>query len=294
MNILDELKKTFNKGSIIIKLIFANIAVFLLANILIGLFNAYFYYYLTVPANLMELVFRPWSPLTYMFLHIDLWHILFNMLWLFWFGRIFLHFLTERQLFSTYILGGLSGAALFIISYNIFPGLELGAVALGASGAVMAIVIAVSVYRPDFAIQLVFFGPVKIKYIAIFTVLMDIASIAGSNAGGHIAHLGGAIFGYWFANQVSKGNKPAQKFEDFIARLTASVKEKNVYRSKKNLHITYKNAGKPRNDMEYNSHKKEMEDEMNRILDKISKHGYQSLTKEEKDLLFRMSDKGKK
>lgn len=298
MNFADEIKHSFKTGSALTKLIYINLAVFLIIKIIfvfVFLFNVqnsdgtnivdWIIYQLAVPASLSNLLFKPWTLITYMFLHQGFLHILFNMLWLFWFGKIFLEYLDEKKLISIYILGGLSGAFLYILAFNIFPVFSdvlQYSYALGASASVIAIVIAISVYVPNYTIHLLFIGPVKLKYIALFSILLDIISIASSNPGGHLAHLGGAFFGFFYIKQYRKGKDIAKGFNRFIDNSFS------IFKTKKKMEAAHK---RPMSDMEYNAMKTRQQEEMNNILDKIAKSGYESLTKKEKNLLFRMSDK---
>ncbi len=306
MAILDEIKHSFRRGTILTKLIYINLAVFLVANVayvLYALFNAragsagdlrYYFMenwisYLMVPASLSKLILKPWTLFTYMFLHFSFLHILFNLLWLYVFGRIFLQYLTEKQLFSTYILGGFSGALLFILSYNVFPGLMASvdvAEMLGASAGVMAIAMAISFYAPNYSIYLIFLGPVKLKYIAIFFIITDILQIASYNAGGHIAHLGGVIYAYFFILQLRRGKDMGYGFNRLIDNIVTFFSGR-----KRRMKVTYKKSARDMSDMEYNRRKAKMQDEIDRILDKIAKSGYDSLTKKEKETLFKMSGK---
>jgi len=290
MNILDEIKDSFRHGTIVTRLIYINLAVFLaihLAIIFLHLFNAseYQYYileWLGVPWKGEQLILKPWTVFTYMFVHRDFFHILFNLLWLYWFGKIFLNYLSERQLLSVYILGGLSGALLYIISYNIFPGLQnemAAGIAIGASASIMAIVIAIAFYAPDFKIHLVFIGPVKIIYVAIIGFVLSSLIDFSVNTGGKIAHIGGALFGYLFIYRYKKGSDITIAFSRFLN------KAGKLFKKKEKIRVTYK---KPVDDMEYNKMKVENQKEVDRILDKISKNGYDSLTKKEKEMLFKM------
>lgn len=148
------------------------------------------------------------SPLHGVHLHVfqyDLLHLLFNMLWLYWFGQLFLLFFNAKQFGGVYILGGLSGAAVYLFAYNLLPYfVAVEGMLLGASAAVLAVVFAVSAYAPDYKIRLLFIGNISIKYIALITVLIDLLSITSQNAGGHIAHIGGALFGFLFALRYKK------------------------------------------------------------------------------------------
>ena len=229
MSIADEIKKSFKSGNALIKLLYINIAVFLAVKIIGVIFfllsidpSFSLVNWLGVPADLNNLIFKPWTIFTYMFLHQEFLHILFNMLWLYWFGLIFLRYFNDKKLISVYIVGGLAGAALYILSFNIFPVFNQViqmSYALGASASVIAIVIATSVYAPNHTINLMFFGPVKLKYIAIVTIVIDILSIASSNAGGHIAHLGGALFGYLYISQLRKGKNITKGFDRFMDKV---------------------------------------------------------------------------
>jgi membrane associated rhomboid family serine protease len=304
MNIWQEINASFKRGTILTKLIYINLFVFLTVNI------AYIFYalfstavtssenlriqfmqnwitYLMVPASLAKLILKPWTLITYMFLHFSFFHILFNLLWLYVFGRIFLQYLTEKQLLSTYFMGGLAGAFLFILSYNVFPGLMSTvdvAEMLGASAGVMAVAMAISFYAPNYAMYLPFIGPVKLKYIAIFFIFTDILQVASYNAGGHIAHLGGVIYAYFFILRLRRGKDTGQGFNRLMDNIVTLFSAR-----KKRMKVSYKKFVKDMTDMEYNRRKAQMQEEIDRILDKIAKSGYDSLTKKEKETLFKMS-----
>lgn len=292
MSIADEIKRSFTSGSALIKLIYINLAVFLAVKLIGVVFfllsippNFSLVNWLAVPADVNSLIFKPWTIFTYMFLHQDFLHILFNMLWLYWFGLIFLRYFDDKKLLSVYLLGGLSGAALYILTFNLLPVFEQimpMAYALGASASVIAIVIAVSVYAPNHTIHLMFIGPVKLKYIAIATIIIDILSIASSNAGGHIAHLGGALFGYLYISQMKKGRNITRGFDRIMDKLFS------LFKPRPKVRVTYK---RPMNDLDkdiqYNKSKAEQQKEIDKILDKIAKSGYDSLSKKEKEILFK-------
>lgn len=293
MNIWDEIKESFHQGSNLVKLIYLNLAVFFIVKIvhvllfLMKIDNGFSLVdWLAVPASPGLLLVKPWTLFTYMFLHEEFLHILFNMLWLFWFGKIFLLFLSEKKLLSVYLLGGLAGAAFYIFTYNVFPAFEAvrdGSVALGASASVMAIVLGAVTISPNFEVQIPFVGPVKIKWIAVVFVVLDIMQIPLGNAGGHIAHLGGAFLGFYYVSQDKKGKMVAGWFDRFMDGMIS------FFKKKKNLKVTHKRP--PVDDMEYNALKTKKQAHIDQILDKISKSGYDSLSKEEKDILFNMSNK---
>jgi hypothetical protein len=220
-----------------------------------------------------------------MFIHKDIWHILFNMLWLFWFGKIFLEYLDQRKLVAVYLLGGISGALLYILSFNIFPafaGIVNESVAIGASASVMAIVIAIAAYVPDYTVHLFLFGRIKIKYMAfaifVLTSIMDFSV----NSGGKLAHIGGAFFGYFYTINLRQGRDIGKGFNKVIDLIVT------IFKPRKKLKVTHKKAA---DEFEYNKTKAVHQAMVNRILDKISKGGYDSLTKEEKETLFKESQK---
>jgi membrane associated rhomboid family serine protease len=289
MGIIDELKNNFRQGSNLIKLIYINTGVFVIVQLIIVLFKLFagidievwFNFWFAIPSNLLEYIHRPWTIITYMFMHANIWHILFNMLWLYWFGQIFLQYLDERKMVGVYLLGGFCGALLYALVYNISPTFEYvkyGSNMVGASAAIMAIVISISVITPNYSVMLFLLGPVKLKYIALVTVVIDFLSIQSSNAGGHIAHLGGAIFGYLYAVQYLKGHDISDKFVTLLEKILL------LFKRRQRMKVVYK---RPFDDLDYNKRKVDQQKEMDRILDKIAKGGYNSLTRDEKEFLFR-------
>lgn len=293
MGIWEDIKKTFHNGSNLTRLIYINIGVFILitlaaiAGFLIAspVISDKAIDLLAVPSALKKLITRPWTLITYMFLHKDIWHILFNMLWLYWFGNIFLQYLDQRKLVSVYILGGIGGAVLYILSFNIFPafsGLVSESVAIGASASVMAVVIAIAAYVPDYTIHLLLLGRVKIKYMALAILVLTSFMDFSVNSGGKLAHIGGAIFGYLYTLNIRQGRDIGRGINKVIDIIVT------VFRPRKKMKVAYK---KPATDYDYNRIKAEHQSKINTILDKISKGGYDSLTKEEKETLFRESQK---
>lgn len=289
--IFTNLKRTFQSGNILSKLIYINVGLFILirlASVLFMLFNVQgvpFLQYLQLPASPELLLFRPWTLFTYMFTHFDFLHILFNMLWLYWFGGLFLNFFSERQLGGLYILGGLAGAVLFVLAYNIFPyfqNVPSFSYLMGASASVMAIVFAVSFYRKDLEINLFLIGRIKLIYLAIFTLVIDLLAMTSDNAGGHIAHIGGALFGMWFASRIRNGKDltaPMNRLIDWFV---------NLGKRKPKMRVTYKRS---ETDYEYNARKHQESVDLDTILDKLKRSGYESLSAEEKKRLFDASKK---
>jgi len=293
MNLIDEIKASFKEGSTLTKLIYLNLGVFLavkIAQIFFILFNTpqgfeSLLRWFAVPASFPDLIRKPWTLLTYMFLHEGFLHILFNMLWLFWFGRIFLEYLDQKKLVSVYLLGGITGAILYIISFNLFPVFKdvvAESVALGASASVIAVVIAIAAYVPNHTVYLMFIGPVKIKYIGIIIFVVTSVLDFSSNTGGKIAHIGGAVLGFIYTSQYRKGRDIGKWINQLIDQVVTLLKPGEK------MKVTHK---KPSNDYEYNKKKAQEQEEINRILDKISKGGYESLTKDEKETLFKASNK---
>ena len=288
MSIWEEIKSSFRLGSNLTRLIYINLGVFVVFALLrvilfmAGSSTGWVTGIMALPANLHSLLVRPWTAITYMFYHEDFIHILFNLLWLYWFGRLFLQFFTQRQLIWVYLLGGISGALFYILAFNLLPPFRVYAgiaLALGASASVLAVVIAVATLQPNFSVHLLFLGDVRLKYLAIATVIIDIISIPVSNAGGHIAHLGGALFGFLYVVALRKGTDLAKPFYS-LAKLK--------FPKRKKMKVTYR---KNETDYDYNYRKVQKQKQIDEILDKIARSGYDSLTKEEKDILFKANDR---
>lgn len=288
MNIWDEIKESFREGSSLTRLIYINLGVFLIVRI------AYVFYFLSgssfpfidwlaLPSDVGTLVTRPWTLITYMFLHFNFIHILFNLLWLYWMGQIFIGYFDQKKLVTVYLLGGISGGIFYIAGYNLFPAFS-GFVAdsrlLGASASVIAIVVALAVYAPNHTVHLMFIGPVKMKYLALVSVILYVIGITSSNAGGNLAHLGGALWGVVYILLMRRGYEPGKRFEKIFSQM------KNPFKRKPKVRLSYRKP--PVDDLEYNRLKNQEKAKMNQILEKISKSGYDSLTREEKELLFRM------
>jgi membrane associated rhomboid family serine protease len=285
----DQFKSFFQQKSILVKLIKINILVWILIS-LISLISFLFnlnvtekvLFWLTLPSDLTIFLIKPWTIATYMFSHKDFFHILFNMMMLYFGGVLFTQLIGTKKLLQTYILGGIFGGVFYMIAFNFFPVfnpvIKISS-ALGASASVLAIIAAIATFSPDTRVQLILFGNVKLKYIALILIFIDIISIEKGNAGGHIAHLGGAFYGALFAVNLKYKyiRVPDLNLKSFFER-----KPKMKY---------YKNDTRPVSDEEYNAQKVERQKKIDVILDKISKSGYDSLSKEEKQLLFQASNK---
>ena len=291
MNLLDEIKESFREESALTRLIYINLGVFLLIRITLAIFflsgngvtfEEWVKNYLALPSNFDTLASRPWTLLTYMFSHIEFLHILFNLLWLYWMGQIFLGYFDQGKLITIYLLGGITGGLFYVAGYNSFPVFSQfvhDSRLLGASASVIAIVTALAVHAPNHTLHLMFLGPVKMKYIALFSVLMSVIGISSTNAGGNLAHIGGAFWGVIYVLQLRRGIDPGKG----INKLLSGIKQ--LFTPKPKVKLSYR---KPVDDIEYNRMKNQDKFRMNEILEKISKSGYDSLSKEEKEILFRM------
>lgn len=281
-SILSDLRyRVFKSGNPLYQFIAINVGVFLLLNLIYvieflfgqaGLVSEPLQNQLMMPASFAALAMKPWTVITYMFTQREFFHILFNMLWLFWLGQIFLDFLNRRQFIFNYLVGGLMGGIAFILLYNFLPVFKSDvqiSLLLGSSAAVSAIVIGTATLLPDYAIRMLFFGNVKLKYLAAVFIILDLIGIAGTNPGGSLSHLGGALFGYLYISQLQKGNDWSKVF--------AKSKKKPKMQVFKNEQPIKTSRTIP--NQEY----------IDTILDKISQSGYENLTKEEKAALFKAS-----
>ena len=301
MSIVQDIRTAFNRrDNALIQLILINVLVYValvVANAVLGLSGAdasreLLARQLELPSNLSVLLRHPWTALTYAFVHRDFWHILWNMLNFYWFGQLIREYLGDRRLVSLYILGGLAGAALFLLSYNLIPKLAEGpgALVVGASGAVTAIIVAAATLLPDYTFMLILIGPVKIKWVAAVVVVLSLAGVNGGNAGGEIAHLGGALLGFVFIKQLQAGRdlgRPVQAVGNWFARLTSRQPAMRVSRSERRPEPVAASAASPARKPAAPG--QPLQDEIDTILDKISRSGYESLSKDEKQKLFRAS-----
>lgn len=294
-NLWGEIKNFFRDSNALSRLILINASIYL-AFVIIHLVEYLFqldqlsFYIISkagLPANLKNLLYQPWSLFTYMFIHQEFFHIFFNMLWLYWMGTLFMEYLGGKKLTTLYILGGLAGGLVYLLAFNLFPvfsRLIPQSYTIGASAGIMAIIVGIATLIPDFRINILFFGPVRLKLIAIFYVILDIAGISESNAGGHFAHLGGALCGFIYVTQIKKGSAMPETLERLFSKISSLFQRRKLK--------VYHHAGRnrrPINDDDYALMKKEKQEIIDGILDKISQYGYNSLSKKEKELLFKMS-----
>lgn len=302
---INEIYQRYRNENIVGKFIYLNVAVYLffvIVGVVATLMNivspiAEGVSWLQLPSNPGRFILQPWSIVTYMFMHGSFMHILWNMFALYMFGRIFLTFYSTRHFIGVYMLGGVTGGLVFVLAYNIFPYFE-GAVGssylVGASAAVLAVIAAAAVRSPNYVINLMLFGSVKLKTLAIVTVLLSLLLLSSENAGGNFAHIGGAVAGWIFAVMLDKGTDVTSLGDAFsalykrVAGFIASFVKKRPKGPR--MDSTQKsNYTKRAGDYEYNSNKKQQEDEMNTILEKIKQSGYSSLTEDEKRRLFNAS-----
>ena len=286
-----SLSYQFKTASIVVKLIVINVLVwvgFLLLEWILNSGNILSRWF-SLPTDLSRLIIQPWSLLTYAFLHGDFWHIFWNMLILYWFGQIVLNLFTEKRFLTIYLLGALAGGVFFVLSYNLFPVLiQSTAYLVGASAAVRAIMIFIATYTPNTEVRIIFFN-VKLWHIGVFVILTDLIQIPTSgNAGGLLAHVGGAVFGFVYARQLEKGNDIGLWWEKFADSVVALFKPKPKTEKKAKMKTVYKSANTTSKPTFSNRMSKtEKQIRIDSILDKISKSGYDSLSKEDKDFLFK-------
>lgn len=286
---LDELKFKFRQGNAIIQIILVNVAFFVLFS-LIGVFyylynlsgySDHFLQYLKLPASFINFATQPWSILTSMFIHEGFFHLFFNMLWLYWLGSIFQEYLGNSKTYQAYFLGGVFGGLVYMIAFNVFPAFSNSvsvSYACGASAGVLALVVATATLLPDYEVFLFIIGSIRLKYIALLVVIIDIVSIPQGNPGGHLAHLGGAAFGYFFIKLIYSQSTIPNKLDKAYDGLSSMLKPKSK------LKIHYKNPG-----MRVESSNKATDAEIDLILEKIHKKGIDSLSKKEKDILSQAS-----
>ena len=308
-SLFDEFKGAFQRpNNSHIQLIWINVVIFITLSVL-WVFSKWFslegfftivYDQFSIPPTFAEFVTRPWTLVTYMFAHSlgDIFHILFNMLVFYWFARLIVEYLGSDRLTALYVLGGLAGGLAYLMVYNFIPFYESRSGAftgmVGASAAVYAVTVAAATLLPNYSFHLIFFGPVKIKYIAAFYILISFIGSVGGNAGGNIAHLGGAAIGFLYIKQLNGGNDIGRWIigtitflKSFFVRQPKMKVHSN--RSSSTSRRSSKNTGGSRVTVKKGSNINQ--DEIDAILDKISQSGYESLTTEEKQKLFNASKK---
>ncbi len=287
-----QLRYKYAMASMTEKLIGANVLFFVLTFVFktIGfLFNSdgsFFIEWLVFDKEPYEFLFKPWSIFSYAFLHAGFFHLLFNMIVLYFSGRFFLEFFSAKKMLNYYFLGALAGALVFMLSYNLFPAFQGvdKSYLIGASASVMAILVGIATKAPSISMRFFLIGNVKLWHIAVVFVVLDIIRIPLGNAGGHLAHLGGAFLGYFYTKQLDKGIDIGSSFEKFMDGLIDYFS--SFGQKKSNMKTVHKNKNAKNKSSKSNLKKNEKQKKVDEILDKISKNGYDSLSKEEKNFLF--------
>lgn len=289
MKLIDEIKMSFTRSEGLFRLMFLNIVVFLLISVTKLIFFlagsgsehlTFFVSQVALHADFGWLLTHPWSLITYMFVHVNFLHILMNMLILFWSGKLFCEYLTSSRIVAVYLLGGIVGGLFYMISYNTFPvfseSVSLSSL-IGASAGVLAVLVAIATLIPNYQMHLILFGPVKLKYIALVFTLIYLISIPDGNSGGNISHIGGIVFGFAYTRLLQKGINMGGWLEKMMSAVTG------LFRPSSRIKVVHKSdrmrkaSGTPHQEL------------IDSILDKISRSGYSSLTKEEKEILFKAS-----
>lgn len=293
-SIADDIRAIFKRNDIIIQLILINILIYVGLNAfrlvawlagMDGVFGTLLSFF-AAPAALTKLIFRPWTVISYMFTHIDLFHILFNMLWLYWIGSILKDMVGPKKIVPIYLFGGLAGVGLYLIAYNLLPAFS-GDVAyaqvIGASAGVYAVVFAAATVVPNYPIRLILIGAVPLKYLAFVPLLIDALSIPNGNAGGKIAHIGGAAFGFIFIKMLQNGTDLSKGINGLLDSIGTSLKS-----TRKGPKVAYRNNNPQK---KASANDPITQKKIDTILDKISEKGYNNLSAEEKDILFKYSNK---
>jgi len=302
-SIKDDIKKAFQYGNMVNKLLIANLAVFVIAILLPVFLQPFDGVYDAILRNLqissdpLKVLLKPWTLITHMFLHIGVWHIVWNMILLYWFGRIVGDLIGDNKILPIYIYGGLVGALIFIVYFNLIGEGTLG-YAHGASAAVMAMVMVAALVAPDYNIRLILLGDIKIKYIALAMIILDLAGTAGdSNTGGHFAHLGGVFFGWYFVYAMRAGNDLSVGFNRLIDKFKSLFEpKKEVAPRRSPLKVKYKAKDFASNTKSKGSRRSDndnlpFQEKLDGILEKIKAKGYDNLSDEEKEFLFQASKK---
>lgn len=295
---INDIRNNMKQSDVLKKLLIINIAVFLVIMIPAQFINSFRSFtgdnndylewindWFAMSSSFNFFIFRPWTIITYMFMHEGLYHIIFNLMIFYWMGKLLQEYLGGKKLLSTYILGGISGGILYIITYNFFPLFHSSGryiPMLGASASVMAVTVAAATLLPDYRVHLFLIGEVSLKYIAGFLVIVDLISFGSNDQVAHFAHLGGAIFGFTYIKQLKKGNDLAGWFHKLMDKLSGLFSSS----PRSSMKVKYKRAV---DDETYVTSKRARQERTDEILDKISKSGYGSLTNEEKEFLFKSS-----
>ncbi|MFV8226510.1 rhomboid family intramembrane serine protease [Christiangramia aquimixticola] len=294
MKASDRIKYKFQTATVTEKLIAVNVLVFILFFLfrtiafLFQLPQDFLVEWFVFPKEPLEFLLKPWSIITYTFLHSGIWHILSNMLILYFSGVYFLSYFSPKRLLNYYFLGVIIGALIYMLSYNLFPAFQgTGrSYLMGASAGVMAVLVGIATHVPNMRVRLMLIGSIKFWYIAAFLVVLDVIQIPMGNAGGHFAHLGGAALGYFYTTQLQKGNDIGKWFENIVDSLASIFKPKEKKARMRTVHRTGNTTKSKTSSTSKSVNKDNKQKRVDAILDKISKSGYDSLSKAEKDFLF--------
>lgn len=297
MPVFQELKRQFGTGGYLVRLLYINCGMFIilkLALVACMLFELPVDWvpYLELPSSLGRLLRTPWTVLTYMFVHVDFLHAIFNLLALYWFGKIFLRYFSQKQIVGVYILGGFAGAFTYVLALNTIPyfgDMRDFSYLIGASASVMGIIFASAAYYPDDSIRLALIGEIKLKYVGLAVFLLDVIGFSSSDLGGTMAHAGGALSGLLYGFLLRKKNvdlsSPVTAIMNFFSDLRSGIRKR---KPKMKVKV---NPGRPKTDEEWNKQNNSRNSRIDSILEKIKKSGYANLSDEEKRELFDLSNK---
>lgn len=302
-SILADIRREFSFGNVVTRLVIINVSVFIAINLIrlifylgnAGVIPPLYHdivHFFSVSTDIMHNLTHPWVFVTSIFLHESFWHLLWNMLFLYWFGRIVGDLLGDRKVFPIYLLGGMVGCFVFWLSAQILPYMNgYTGYALGASAGVMAIVVTSGMIAPDYIMRLILLGDVRLKYVVLTLVLLDLFAVAGdSNTGGHFAHLGGVVMGWLFVSQLRTGNDWSEGVNNILDKIVQFFKgEKMPVTTAKETKLVVKKSYKKSEPKVYSAD--EIQERVDMILEKIKKEGYASLSKEEKEFLNNASSR---
>jgi len=287
MNILDDLKLQYKLGGVANRLIYWNVACFLISLVLPGILRIFsldvnVLQYVSLSSNPADLLWKPWSVISYAFFHSDFFHILFNMLVLNFASQLFLTFFTQKQFLGLYILSAVFAGIVFVASYYL---MNISAPIVGASAAIMAVLMAATVYQPLMQVRLLLIGNVKLWHITAVLLILDLMQLRLENMGGHISHLAGAFFGFVYIKALQNGTDMSLVITRIID-VFANNFRKSPSTPFKKVHKNYSKQPVEKRTSRIVT-KDKVQQQIDEILDKISQSGYDSLTKEEKDFLFK-------
>ncbi len=298
MSIIEDLKWQYKIGDVGMRLVFWNLLLFAVPEVIFAILKLFhinidYLQVVSLSTDWGDLKWKPWSILTYAFFHFGIIHLIFNMMMLHFTSRLFITFFTQKQLFGVYILSAIFSGIIFLLGYRYLPTLSNVATSMvGASGAIMAILIATTTYQPFMEVRLALIGRVKLWQIAIALLLIDLIQLPMNNTGGHIAHLSGALFGYIYIKLLQNGTDLSRMVSAVLEFFASTFSKKKATPFRK-VHVNVKKTvvqnGKTYNGASQSKivTKDKTQQQIDEILDKISQSGYDSLTKEEKEFLFK-------